>query len=218
MNNHEQDPCRSCVDCGRKACRNSDSARYPDFCLTKNADSGELEEIREEYLTGENQDIMQAAAKIQAETYGRLTRVEETILFAKEMGYKKIGIATCTALLRESQMLTRILRTNGFQVFSACCKVGAIEKCNVNIPKEHITQGPNICNPIMQAKLLNEQHTDLNIVMGLCVGHDMLFHKYIEGPTTTMIVKDRVLAHNPAAALYTTHSFYKKILEPIDLE
>ncbi|MDO4978162.1 MAG: DUF1847 domain-containing protein [Eubacteriales bacterium] len=204
---------RSCVDCGRKACRKSEVEKYPEFCLTKNADALDLESMKKEYMEEKNQDTMQAAAKIQAETYGTITRVEETILFAKEMGYKKIGIATCTALLKESQMLTRILRNHGFQVFSACCKVGAIPKEEITIPKEHITQGPNICNPIMQAEILNREEVDLAIVMGLCVGHDILFHKYIKVPTTTLVVKDRVLAHNSVAALYTTHSFNKHLLE-----
>ncbi|MDO4977534.1 MAG: DUF1847 domain-containing protein [Eubacteriales bacterium] len=204
---------RSCVDCGRKACRKSEEEKYPEFCLTKNAGEEQIEFVKSVYLEEENQDIMQAAAKIQAETYGTINRVEETIQFAKEMGYKKIGIATCTALLKESQMLTRILRNHGLQVFSACCKVGAVPKAEINIPKEHITQGPNICNPVMQAEILNKEQVDMAIVMGLCVGHDILFHKYIKVPTTTLVVKDRVLAHNPVAALYTTHSFNKNLLE-----
>lgn len=170
------DPCRSCVDCGRKACQTSKESLYPDYCLTKTASEEERNSIRDCYIDDtENNQIMNAAAKIQAETYGTINRVKETILFAQQMGYQKIGIATCTALLKESQTLTRILRQHGFQVFSACCKVGAI-------------------------------------VMGLCVGHDILFHKYIQGPTTTLVVKDRVLAHNPAAALYTVHSFNKDLL------
>jgi len=75
-----------------------------------------------------------------------------------------------------------------------------------------ITQGPNICNPIMQAQILNRSETDFNIVMGLCVGHDSLFYKYAEALTTTTVVKDRVTGHNPVAPLYTCHSFYKKLI------
>ena len=67
-------------------------------------------------------------------------------------------------------------------------------------------------NPILQAKMLNEAKTDLNIVMGLCVGHDSLFYKYVEGLTTTMVVKDRVTGHNPAAVLYNAESYYKSKL------
>ncbi len=207
-----QDPCRSCIDCGRKACQKSNEALYPDYCLTKNTSEEQLSRIMDAYKEEYNNAVMIQTAKIQAEYYEKLTRVEETILFAKEMGAKKIGIATCTALLKESITLAKILRAHGFQVFSACCKVGAVDKKDVGIPEEFIKLGPNICNPIMQAQILNEEKTDLNIVMGLCVGHDVLFHKYIKGPATTMVVKDRVTGHNPAAPLYTTHSFYKQLL------
>lgn len=65
-----------------------------------------------------------------------------------------------------------------------------------------------MCNPILQAQDLNAAGTELNVVVGLCVGHDSLFYKYAEAPTTTLITKDRVLGHNPAAALYTAKTYY----------
>ena len=70
--------------------------------------------------------------------------------------------------------------------------------------------GAAMCNPILQARLLNEAHTDLNVVIGLCVGHDSLFYKYSEAYATTLVTKDRVTGNNPAAALYTAESYYKK--------
>ena len=70
-----------------------------------------------------------------------------------------------------------------------------------------------MCNPVLQAKLLNAAKTDLNVVMGLCVGHDSLFYKYSEALTTTGVTKDRVLGHNPAAALYMADGYYKKLME-----
>ena len=68
-----------------------------------------------------------------------------------------------------------------------------------------------MCNPVMQAKILNKEKTDMNIVMGLCVGHDSLFYKYSEALVTTLVAKDRVMGHNPAAALYTSESSYGKL-------
>jgi len=62
-----------------------------------------------------------------------------------------------------------------------------------------------MCSPLGQADLLNEAGTDFNIVMGLCVGHDALFCKHSKAPVTTLIAKDRVLAHNPAGALYSRY-------------
>lgn len=68
-----------------------------------------------------------------------------------------------------------------------------------------------MCNPILQAKVLNEAKTELNIVMGLCVGHDSLFYKYSDALVTTCVTKDRVLGHNPVAALYTADFYYRKL-------
>ena len=67
-----------------------------------------------------------------------------------------------------------------------------------------------MCNPILQARLLNQAKTDLNVVIGLCVGHDSLFYRYSDAYVTTLVTKDRVTGHNPAAALYTSNSYYKK--------
>lgn len=113
--------------------------------------------------------------------------------------------------------MTKILRKRGFAVFGVCCKVSATEKECVGITAEQLAgfkTGPIMCNPIMQAKLLNREQTDLNLVMGLCVGHDSLFLKYAESPCVSLVIKDRVLGNNPAAALYTTSSFYSRLLTP----
>ena len=80
-------------------------------------------------------------------------------------------------------------------------ELGIDERCNA--------VGVNACNPILQAKMLNKEKTDMNIVVGLCVGHDSLFYKYAEALTTTLVVKDRVMGHNPVAALYTSQSYSK---------
>jgi uncharacterized metal-binding protein len=69
-----------------------------------------------------------------------------------------------------------------------------------------------MCNPITQAEILNTEKTEFNIMVGLCVGHDSLFLQHVKAPTTVLIVKDRVFGHNPAAALYLSGSYYKKLL------
>ncbi|WP_274596750.1 DUF1847 domain-containing protein [Desulfurobacterium thermolithotrophum] len=50
----------------------------------------------------------------------------------------------------------------------------------------------------------------MNVIVGLCIGHDMLFQMHSRAPVTTLIVKDRVLAHNPVGALYS--NYYKRKL------
>ena len=116
-------------------------------------------------------------------------------------------------MISETRALASILRSHGFEVFGIACKAGAVPKTQVGIDPACCEIGGNMCNPILQAKLLNEARTELNIVMGLCVGHDSLFYKYAEALTTTLVTKDRVTGHNPVAALHTLHSYYQKLSE-----
>ncbi|WP_334139395.1 DUF1847 domain-containing protein, partial [Thermovirga lienii] len=51
-------------------------------------------------------------------------------------------------------------------------------------------------------RVLEEEGCQLLVVMGLCVGHDSIFYRHAKAPVTTLLVKDRKLGHNPAAAIY----------------
>lgn len=138
------------------------------------------------------------------------------------MEYKRIGIGTCIGLLNEAYQLEKIFRAQEFKVFSICCKVGGIDKSDIGIPdkfkiRENTYEA--MCNPIAQAKILNSFKTDLNIIVGLCVGHDILFTKYSDAPVTTLVVKDRVTGHNPVAVLYTQSFYYSRLhKEKIELD
>lgn len=200
----------SCIDCAVKNCDKMDKT-YPDFCLTTHMDESVLNEAMACYEEEENHQIMVAAAEVKFEHYCQYTRIEEIMEFARKIGARKLGIATCVGLLKESRTLASILRAHGFEVYGVACKAGAQKKTSVGIPEKCNGIGENMCNPILQAKLLNKEKTDLNIVMGLCVGHDSLFYKYSDALVTTAVAKDRVLGHNPVAALYTADSYYAKL-------
>ena len=206
--------CRSCIDCLVKNCESGDK-RYPAFCVSQALDPDKREAVKEVYAEEENNLIMKASAEIEHDFYCEITRLEETALWAMKIGAKKIGIATCVGLLKESNTLAKILRSLGFEVYGVGCKVGEIPKTEVGIAKRCMSVGAHMCNPIMQAQLLKEQGTDVNIVMGLCVGHDSLFYKYSHAPVTTLVTKDRVLMHNPAAALYGAEGYYAEKLKNI---
>jgi uncharacterized metal-binding protein len=142
------------------------------------------------------------------------TRMEEIAEFSRKMKYRKLGLAFCIGLSREASVVEEILRTKGFEVVSILCKAGRIPKEQIGIKDaEKIFQGTeeSMCNPIFQAKLLNEEKTDLNILLGLCVGHDALFFQYAKAPTTVLAVKDRVTGHNPLAPIYLSASYYQKL-------
>ncbi|MFH1240966.1 MAG: DUF1847 domain-containing protein [Pseudomonadota bacterium] len=142
------------------------------------------------------------------------TRMEEICEFAQRMGYKLLGLAFCVGLFTEARIVEEILRDRGFDVVSVICKAGRVPKEVIGVKDdEKVYQGTDesMCNPIYQAKLLNYKQTEFNILLGLCVGHDSLFFKYAQAPTTVLGVKDRVTGHNPLAAIYLSESYYRKI-------
>ncbi len=203
----------SCIDCGNINCNKEDKV-YPEFCLTTHMKEEVLADAMKCYEEEENRASMIAAAEVEYEHYCKYTRVEEIMAYAKKMGFKKLGIATCVGLIRESRVLADIFRKNGFEVYGVGCKAGVQKKVSVGIPEKCNGIGENMCNPILQAKILNDAKTDLNVVVGLCVGHDSLFYKYSDALVTTAVTKDRVLGHNPAAALYTVDFYYSKLKQP----
>jgi uncharacterized metal-binding protein len=146
--------------------------------------------------------------------HARWTRVEDTLAFARLMGWRRIGIATCIGLLEETARLEEILRAQGLEPISVCCKVGSVDKERLGVPDaEKVRPGTfePACNPVAQARILNEIGTEMNVIVGLCVGHDMLFSKHSAAPVTTLVAKDRVTGHNPAAVLYGQNFYYRRL-------
>ena len=199
----------SCVDCGTQNCKFK-VRTYPEFCPTTNLKDEDLQWALERYEEGRNHDIMVASAEVEYEGYCQWTRVQEIMEFARKIGAKKIGIASCIGLINEARIFAKILRANGFEAYAIICKVAGKAKSTIGIPEKCEEIGASMCNPILQARLLNEAKTELNVVIGLCVGHDSLFYKYSDAYVTTLVTKDRVTGNNPTAALYTAQSYYKK--------
>lgn len=123
-------------------------------------------------------------------------RIEEVVNFARGMGFKRIGIAHCITFYSEAEVLEKHL-SKFFEVYTVDCKYGRLSK-------EELLGGSGrriLCNPAGQAAFLNENGCELNISMGLCVGHDMIFSKTSEGLVTNLFDKDFTNNNSPAAAI-----------------
>ena len=179
-----------------------------------------MEGVAAEYQRADVREFARLASVQEAQCYEltadgirtKFPRLEETIQFAGKCNYRKIGMAFCVGLKQEARMLTDIFTAKGFEMVSVNCKVGGVPKESIGLKPEEKIAPPammeTMCNPIAQAEVLNAEQVDLAILMGLCVGHDTLFLKYIRPPCTVLAVKDRVLGHNPLAAAYLSKGPY----------
>jgi len=138
--------------------------------------------------TGDNLKAIQISSWLESD-HMRRTKLEEIAIYAKRLGYKKIGIAFCVEYERDARLLYDIL-SRYFEVFSVCCKVCGLEKASLGIKKSEDSGFEAVCNPIAQAMLLNGDLTDLNIMLGLKTGYDILFVKYSEAPSITLPVQE----------------------------
>ena len=151
------------------------------------------------YGDPETRRTMRAASEVSGEFYGLLNRLEEIMEFAGRMGFRKLGLAFCIGLAEEARLVAEILGRE-FEVESVCCKLGGLENWELGLmdppgPKE------SSCNPATQALMIERAGCELAVVLGLCVGHDTVFYRACRVPVTTLAVKDRVLGHNPIAAV-----------------
>ncbi len=181
-----------CGRCESKECRDGKD------CFSQTSNHRQL------YQDNHIAELHKAASAIEGRYYGKETRLGEIILFAKELGYQKLGLAFCIGLSEEAKIIDEIFSRH-FEVVSVCCKVCGIDKKDFNLPQISSEGQEVMCNPAGQAQLLNEAETQLNVICGLCVGHDAIFSKVSKAPVTTLIAKDRVLAHNPAGAIYSRY-------------
>ena len=225
MNQEIKSECALC-NVEVKLCRSKEGTG-PQFCPTKTKEK-ELQRALKKYQNQETMRFAKAASLQEAECYIRRgekpfvmrptkTRVEEIIEFARKLNFQKLGVAFCGGLFTEGRIFVKILEKHGFEVVSVCCKVGGVPKEFLSLAEDEkvrVGRYETMCNPIAQAEILNEAGTDFNILIGLCVGHDSLFLKHSKALTTVLVTKDRVLGHNPVAALYGAKVYFQRLMNP----
>jgi len=142
---------------------------------------------------------MDVALDVASEPERVLCRIAEIVYFCLGMRYRRLGVAFCAELMEEAQTVTRLLR-RFFDVVPICCRFGGPDEV-LDDPVR--PSGSPQCNPYAMAQVLNEAQTDLNILIGLCVGTDLVFQQLSLAPVATLFVKDRLLANNPIAAAHS---------------
>jgi uncharacterized metal-binding protein len=194
----------------------------PKFCPMKTS-ANTIKSVTERYKRDEVRKIYVPATVTEKEAYEWVRgvcmavrpRIKELIEFSKLIHAQTIGVAFCAGMRDEGSRIVKVLEKSGFTVASVMCKCGGVDKTKLGVAKEHKIGGASEfeagCNPVLQAQILNDAGTDINVIVGLCLGHDMLFTMNSKAPVTTLIVKDRLLGHNPVIALYS--NYHKEIVE-----
>ena len=191
----------TCVDCAVNNCEQRGAA-HPAFCPTSNFDLSDNPELVQQLANEQNRRIIESAAfSAHVGHREKLSHLEETVVFARKFGARKIGIAACISLAKEARAATKVFRTQGFQVVGAICKIGCVTFGDLDVPPDERGSQAVLCNPLYQAQVLNAEETDLNVVIGLCTGHDALFLKYSQAPCTVLTAKDFKFDHCSIRAL-----------------
>lgn len=152
--------------------------------------------------------MLESSLDVTAEKERTLCRLTELIYFCLGMKYRKIGIAFCIEMFEQTEILVSLLR-RFFEVYPVCCKIGGTRTFDLHsgsiISNDKAGFSNISCNPEAQAGMLNKIETDINIIVGLCMGVDCIFSRESKAPVSTLFVKDKSLAHNPIGALYSDY-------------
>ncbi len=177
----------NCTSCNTKVCRKEQ--------ISCEKESFVKSEIIEQYQEESHIGVIKAAAKlVDSGRVGTLSRLEEIIEFAKLMNYQKIGLAYCYGMEQYAKAIETILAAEWFDISAVSCSVGGLKQSEVNSSScIHKVS----CNPLGQAEQLNAEKVDLSLVVGICLGHDILLNRNLNMDFTTLVVKDRKYNHAP---------------------
>lgn len=176
-----------------------DSAKIPSACPTR-AMPEVFEKAGETYRKeGEDaRTLWKAFSRLVGTGGASRSRVEHIIEFSTSAGFKTIGIAGCVRYITEMQFLRKLFAKYGFESHVAVCKMDGLGFDDIRIEKE---SDWIICNPLAQAELLNGLQCDLNVTLGLCMGHDLIFGKYSEAYVTNLVVKEKISDDAPSQTI-----------------
>ncbi|NLI82008.1 MAG: DUF1847 domain-containing protein [Deltaproteobacteria bacterium] len=229
MENPVNPHCASCpYDWSERFCR-KEKGKAPEDCPSlRHRDL--VNEAAEKMKDPETLEFARQASIQEAEGYGFKERgygqvrpvkprLVEVMEFAKRMHFERIALVFCVGLRREAAVVEEIFKKHGLHVLSIVCKVGRVSKEFLQLTRDQQISRDSfesMCNPVLQALIANRCRSQFNVLLGLCVGHDSLFFQNSEAPCTVLAVKDRLLGHNPLAAVFQYESYYRYLKHPAD--
>ncbi|MGD8329309.1 MAG: DUF1847 domain-containing protein, partial [Acidobacteriota bacterium] len=167
-------------DCAIYACRQGRIDAAPPECVMR----GEFPDFESLYDNQRARSMAYHAARVEAAGYCRWTRLREVIEFARRVGFQRIGVAHCPDMRRIASRIQRILTRSSLDAVM-----------------------PPQLQPSAQASFFAAHDTDLNIIAGMCVAHEVSLIMQSDAPIVCLVARDERLHHNPAAALYASHSY-----------
>ena len=126
------------------------------------------------------------------------SRLEHILEFSAAAGFKRIGVACCGRYIPQARLVVEQAKRFGFQSAYVVCKLGGFNFGDIGQEKE---SDWIICNPVGQAYALNDFGADINVTLGLCMGHDLLFNHYSKALVTNLVVKELISNDDPAQTL-----------------
>ena len=94
-----------CPLCGTRACTEQPGVKNPPPFCPMLEETELLDHVARAYVEQEElRDLALASARTEAAGYGRATRIEETMDFARRIGATKLGIAHRVGLMQEARV------------------------------------------------------------------------------------------------------------------
>ena len=175
-----------CLTCRTKNCYHRKLGAKTSNCL-------EIDYAKEIRLEPSEAELMNKANSATQKAFERRTKGDFALNWLKTFlkdffgSQETIGVASCLGSIETARTVIEAIESEGMKAALVTCKLGGLTVNNVDkdgVPCEH----PG-CNPVAQAKILNGLNVPVVVLVGLCIGHDMIFIKHCKSYVIPFITK-----------------------------
>jgi uncharacterized metal-binding protein len=177
------------------------SKKEPKKCPGYSINKDYFGEIKRKYI--EDEFVARIAighSKLLGRGSSRWPRIEHIREFCVQAGINKVGLACCSGFLKEANFVKSYFEQKKIESFIVCCKIGALKLEDIDVYR-NIGYDYYLCNSVAQAQILNDHNVEMNVLLGLCAPHDMLFSWCANAPSTTLFTKEHISDHAPSHTL-----------------